>query len=83
MSRIAKNPVMLPKGVEVAVAANEITVKGPLGSLRQRIHSAVRIEHVATRPDVLLAETDRRDRLRIGRTVGVRPKPSVQPLRRL
>jgi len=45
MSRIAKNPVMLPKGVEVAVAANEITVKGPLGSLRQRIHSAVRIEH--------------------------------------
>jgi large subunit ribosomal protein L6 len=44
MSRIAKNPVVLPKGVDISLAANEITVKGPLGSLRQRIHVAVRIE---------------------------------------
>ncbi len=44
MSRIAKNPVVLPKGVDISLAANEITVKGPLGALRQRIHNAVRIE---------------------------------------
>jgi large subunit ribosomal protein L6 len=44
MSRIAKNPVVLPKGVDISLAANEITVKGPLGALRQRIHKAVRIE---------------------------------------
>jgi large subunit ribosomal protein L6 len=44
MSRIAKNPVVLPKGVEVALGAGEITVKGPLGSLKQRVNSAVRVE---------------------------------------
>jgi large subunit ribosomal protein L6 len=44
MSRIAKNPVVLPKGVDVSLAASEITVKGPLGALRHRIHDSVRIE---------------------------------------
>lgn len=44
MSRIAKNPVALPKGVEVALTANQITVKGPLGSLTQFILPAVNIE---------------------------------------
>ncbi|MEW6513892.1 MAG: 50S ribosomal protein L6 [Pseudomonadota bacterium] len=44
MSRIAKNPVVLPKGVEVAVAADQITVKGPLGSLTHFILPAVKVE---------------------------------------
>ncbi|MEW5888129.1 MAG: 50S ribosomal protein L6 [Pseudomonadota bacterium] len=44
MSRIAKYPVELPNGVEVTLAANEVTVRGPLGSLKQRVHPAVRIE---------------------------------------
>lgn len=33
MSRVAKKPVDLPKGVEVAVKGDQITVKGPKGSL--------------------------------------------------
>ena len=33
MSRIAKYPVPLPKGVEVNIAAGEISVKGPLGTI--------------------------------------------------
>ena len=33
MSRIAKYPVPLPKGVEVQLAAGNISVKGPLGSI--------------------------------------------------
>lgn len=33
MSRIAKNPVIVPANVEVTLGENEITVKGPLGSL--------------------------------------------------
>ena len=45
MSRIAKNPVVLPKGVEFTLAADEITVKGPLGALTQRVNRSVRIEH--------------------------------------
>ena len=32
MSRIAKYPVPLPKGVEVTLAADSISVKGPLGT---------------------------------------------------
>ena len=35
MSRIAKYPVELPKGVEATINANEIIVKGPLGTLTQ------------------------------------------------
>lgn len=37
MSRIAKYPVELPKGVEAKVAADAITVKGPLGTLSQTL----------------------------------------------
>ena len=35
MSRIARIPVTIDKGVDVQVAPNEITVKGPLGTLKQ------------------------------------------------
>jgi large subunit ribosomal protein L6 len=33
MSRIAKYPVPVPKGVEVSIAADSISVKGPLGTI--------------------------------------------------
>ena len=44
MSRIAKYPVDLPKGVEVTLSATEISVKGPLGTLKQFMLPAVKIE---------------------------------------
>lgn len=44
MSRVAKNPVAVPGGVEVSVAAGNITVKGPLGSLTQRLGGAVAVQ---------------------------------------
>lgn len=44
MSRIAKYPVDLPKGVEVTLGAAEISVKGPLGTLTQAMLPAVTIE---------------------------------------
>jgi len=34
MSRVAKKPVTLPKGVDVQVSAEAITVKGPKGTLK-------------------------------------------------
>jgi large subunit ribosomal protein L6 len=43
MSRIAKVPVTLAKGVEASVAAGAITVKGPLGTLTRRIDANVRV----------------------------------------
>ncbi len=35
MSRVGKLPISVPAKVEITLAANEITVKGPLGTLKQ------------------------------------------------
>lgn len=42
MSRVAKNPIQLPKGVEVTLGET-ITVKGPLGSLSQKAPANVKV----------------------------------------
>ena len=40
MSRIGKLPVILPAGVEVTIAPdNTVSVKGPLGTLSQKVDS--------------------------------------------
>src|SRR5260221_962504 len=44
MSRIAKSPVTLPKGVEATLAADALSIKGPLGTLSQRLRRDVKIE---------------------------------------
>jgi len=43
MSRVAKNPVVVPKGVEVALGAGEISVKGPMGTLKQALSGDVSV----------------------------------------
>lgn len=42
-SRVAKNPVVLPSGVEAKISPTEITVKGPLGALTLPLCSNVAI----------------------------------------
>lgn len=44
MSRVAKNPIVVPAGVEVTLAANKISVKGPKGSLTQVLNGDVTVE---------------------------------------
>ena len=44
MSRIAKYPVPLPKGVEFNVAAGEISIKGPLGATARRADPNVEVK---------------------------------------
>ncbi len=44
MSRIAKYPVVLPKGVEVNLAAEALSIKGPLGTLTQPLRNDVKVE---------------------------------------
>jgi large subunit ribosomal protein L6 len=45
MSRIGKQPINLPSGVEVAVSKeNLVTVKGPLGELKQQVHPEIKVE---------------------------------------
>ena len=43
MSRIGKIPVVVPKGVEVTLSANALSVKGPLGSLSQNLDGSVKV----------------------------------------
>ena len=44
MSRIGNYPIVVPKGVEVTLSAEQVAVKGPLGTLSQRLNGDVRIE---------------------------------------
>jgi large subunit ribosomal protein L6 len=44
MSRIAKYPVDVPKGVDVTLGSSEISIKGPLGTLKQFVLPSVTIE---------------------------------------
>ena len=51
MSRIGKLPVILPAGVTVEIAAdNTVSVKGPLGTLSQKVASDIKVE-VGTHTD--------------------------------
>jgi len=43
MSRIAKYPVEIPKGVEVMLSDTEVSIKGPLGTLKQFMLPSVRV----------------------------------------
>jgi large subunit ribosomal protein L6 len=44
MSRIARNPVALPKGVDVSIDAQSIQVKGPLGTIARSLDPNVSVE---------------------------------------
>jgi len=44
MSRVAKNPIVIPPGVTVDIAPEFISVKGPLGALGFTAHPAVSVE---------------------------------------
>lgn len=44
MSRVAKNPIAIPSGVEISIQGQDISVKGPLGTLSRTVASAVRFE---------------------------------------
>ena len=43
MSRVGKNPIVVPKGAEITIGAEQIAVKGPLGSLSERAHPLVKV----------------------------------------
>lgn len=44
MSRIAKYPVPLPKGVDISVASGQISVKGPLGTIARAADPNVEVK---------------------------------------
>ena len=58
MSRIGKKPIAVPKGVNVTVHADGVEVKGPKGTLKQRVPPGVKFEVKGTE---LVATTVRDD----------------------
>lgn len=59
MSRIGKSPVVVPEKVEVTLNQGEISVKGPLGVLTQRVSPTVVIEKIENRLEFKLANNSR------------------------
>jgi len=56
MSRVGKAPILIPSGVDVSVAGNEVTVKGPKGSLFRRLPADITVRQdgahiLVERPD--------------------------------
>ncbi len=47
MSRVGKMPIAVPQGVDVAVSANEISVKGAQGTLKRPMHPLVTVKNEA------------------------------------
>jgi large subunit ribosomal protein L6 len=55
MSRIGRVPIPVPQGVQVDIAQNVVTVKGPKGTLSRSLHPDIKVEKrdaeiVVTRP---------------------------------
>ncbi len=43
MSRVAKNPIAVPKGIEVKINGNQLSVKGPKGQMQYDVHPLVKV----------------------------------------
>jgi large subunit ribosomal protein L6 len=57
MSRIGRKPVEIPKGVQVSITKDAVSVKGPKGTLNLRRHKAVEIKQAKDEgKDVLVFE---------------------------
>ena len=41
MSRVAKNPISLPKGVDINISGQQVNVKGPKGAMQLQLHPSV------------------------------------------
>jgi large subunit ribosomal protein L6 len=61
MSRIGKNPISVPGGVEVKVEGNLVKVKGPKGQLQREIHPAIAAKVEGSTVNVSLAQAGDRD----------------------
>ncbi|HWL73250.1 MAG TPA: 50S ribosomal protein L6, partial [Burkholderiaceae bacterium] len=47
MSRVGKNPVTVPQGVDVAIKDDQITVKGAQGTLSRTLNPLVKVSNEA------------------------------------
>ena len=60
MSRIANNPVSIPKGVEITLNGQEVTVKGSKGNLAMTLHDLVGISQEEDRLQLRAVEVSKK-----------------------
>jgi large subunit ribosomal protein L6 len=68
MSRVAKNPVTVPAGVDVKLSDGDVTVKGPQGTLSQPLTSLVKVSLAEGKLQVVAANDSRESRAMSGTT---------------
>ncbi len=68
MSRVAKNPVRLPAGVEVNLAGQALSIKGAKGTLELNVHSSVEIVQEAGELRFAARNGDQQNRAMAGTT---------------
>ena len=60
MSRIANNPVSIPKGVEITLSGQEVSVKGSKGNLTVTLHDLVGISQEEVRLQLKAVEVSKK-----------------------
>lgn len=68
MSRVAKRPIKIPKGVEVKISGQDVAVKGAKGAMTHRIPAAVNVAMEGDSLQVNMAEASKRASMFAGTT---------------
>jgi len=68
MSRIGRKPIPIPKGVEVVIDDNTVIVKGPKGTLQQRVDPSLTVQRENGVVQVLRPDDEREHRALHGLT---------------
>ncbi len=66
MSRIGKKPIVIPDGVKVAVAGNQVSAEGPKGKLEQKVIPGINVAVEEGRIFVRRGDDQRQSRARQG-----------------
>ncbi len=59
MSRVGNSPVALPEKVEVTISVDQISVKGPLGTLAQQLTPNVKVEKIENHLEIKVNDNSR------------------------
>lgn len=59
MSRVGKKPILIPAGVEINIAGQEITVKGPKGTLSFKVPFEIEVKMTNNKMEFSLREQDK------------------------
>ena len=62
MSRIGRKEIVIPAGVEVSCKDHTVTVKGPKGTLTQKIHPNMTVEIEAGQVKVVRPNDEKENR---------------------